>query len=184
MIHQRVYEYMRLMHRGKENAISMKRLAETFNTSDRDIRDIVLKINLNKILCNGYKSNTKIIGDNNGYYMAATETELNDYKNKIVARLKTSVSLYKAIINDNKENQLTFDFENEELEIIKEMNDLEKKLLTQKEMAEVLGMSDVSFRKMIKDDEGIPYIILNKQKKYKPDDVLRYLEHKTNKLKV
>ena len=184
MIHKKVYEVMRHAHYGKESAIHMETLATIFDVSERDIRRIILEINTGKVLCNGYKQNNIVVGSNEGYYMAATQTELEDYIQDNYKRLKPAVTklLYaKRLLNTQE--QIAFDFDSQELEIIKEIDDMNFKLLTQKEMANQLGLSESGFRKIVADDPNLPYIKVGKVKRFKPEDVLRYLDTKTQKEK-
>lgn len=78
---EKVAEYLK-NHHGIDNPISMKILAEIFDVSERDIREIIELIIIRKIL---------IIGNTNGYWVAKNEEEIRQANLLNKTRIKKSL---------------------------------------------------------------------------------------------
>ena len=178
-LHEKIYDTLQLSHFGKDNAIHMETLATIFDISQRDLRRIILEINTGKVLCNGWKQNNIIVSCNEGYFMAQTQSEIKEYIMLNYKRLKPAVQKMKyakQLLSTN--DQVAFNFDSQELEIIKEIDEMDYELVTPEKMAEILGVTMPTIRKWVQ-DKTIPYIKVGKLIRFRPDDVIAYFENKT-----
>lgn len=76
-----VANYLKKYHK-RDNPIRMKRLARTFNVNERDIREVIERIIL---------SQTLVIGNSDGYWVASNESEIKQANKINNSRLQTSL---------------------------------------------------------------------------------------------
>jgi hypothetical protein len=81
------YNFLTMYCLGKENAISMNELSEKLVIGDKQLRDIVANLRA--------KQNAKIVGDDNGYYIASKE----EFETYITSRLKRTLSSIKTTLD-------------------------------------------------------------------------------------
>ena len=91
-----------LIPTGKENAISMKALANLLDISDRDLRRLITRVRVSKLI---------ICGTNYGYYYPADDGELREYRNYLSQRYNTTGCILN-IVNDSL-NEKGDEFEDE-----------------------------------------------------------------------
>ena len=120
-----IYNNMKMLHVGEDNAVSMNNLSTKFDISDRKLRQIVFNIN-NRLysLKNGNTFTRKIMGDNNGYYIVSNDIEkkryLNKYKHKLIEAVKTLKIAHQDFGLDEQFKLKLSEFENE---IVKSISD-------------------------------------------------------------
>lgn len=173
-MHQRIYNAMKIWHLGSRDAIHMGELSSMFQIPQRRLRQIMFDINHNVVKCNGDDINAKIIGDQNGYYMASNQAEMKYFRNKIIKRIKRDVSLLK-IIEAHQENQFKMDFDNDEIRLIKEMEKENMKLLTVEEAAKKLRCSREHLYKLMK-KYGLPYVVVGARRKIDEDELQAWVK--------
>lgn len=87
-----IYDYCKMWAVGESNAISMKVLSDKFGISNRELRDIIYKINYRGYtLKNGATFKRKIYGSNNGYFMIENVREWKRLRSNRVNKLLNAV---------------------------------------------------------------------------------------------
>ena len=87
-----IYDYFKMCCVGEINAISMEYIASKYNVSEREVRDIIDKINFRGYtLKNGSTFKRKVFGNNKGYYMIANANEWKQMRHKRVLKLLNAV---------------------------------------------------------------------------------------------
>lgn len=100
---QKIREVISLIPEGKENAVSMARLAYQVNLSKRDLR---------KAIQYARESGEIIAGDEAGYYQPITAEELRHYYNRAFARATTALNGIQAVklkIAELEKGLITYD---------------------------------------------------------------------------
>lgn len=76
-----VANYLKKYHK-RDNPIRMKKIARIFNVNERDIREIIERIIL---------SQTLVIGNSDGYWVATNKSEIKEANKINSSRLQTSL---------------------------------------------------------------------------------------------
>ena len=120
-----IYNNMKMLHVGEDNAVSMSELSLQYDISERKLRQIIFNIN-NRLytLKNGNTFKRKILGDNNGYYVVANDLEVNRYLNKYTHKLIEAAKVLRIGIEDfGRDEQMKLKISEFENDLVKSISD-------------------------------------------------------------
>ena len=171
-----LYDFFDYFHRGEQRAIHMEEVSKLFNIDDRTCRKYIKAINNNEVQRNLDRGNNKIMGTVSGYFMINTFDEANHYGLLRYKRFMTALKEYKTFKQDMQENQIKFNLEDLDLEIIKEIRE-DMELLTIDELAAKLKISKATLYREIK--KGLPYVMVGDTKRFIEHEVMTWLKSNT-----
>ena len=120
----KIYNYFKESCVGVGNAQSMSDIATWFGVSERELRDIIYRINFRGYtLKNGVTFTRKIKGDNKGYFMIANEEEKKQFRSKRVRKLLNAVKELKITDEDfGHDNQFKLSLSEWEKDLVKSIS--------------------------------------------------------------
>ena len=121
----KIYKHFKDSFVGLGNARKMADIAAWYGISERELRDIIYRINFRGYnLKNGNTFTRKILGDVNGYYMVANEEEKKHFRSIRVKKLLSAVKELKITDEDfGHDNQFKLSLSEFEKELVKSVSD-------------------------------------------------------------
>ena len=157
--------------------LKMRHMANLLGFTERQVRLYVYQINYE------YGNNVKIASNNSGYYLVTRKKDARKMRMKQMRKLKKEIDkLEKLDQAFNINDQLSFDFTDMKTRIQNRLIEGERmeKLLTRKQLAEKLQVSDMTIHRYVK--QGMPYLrVGNKLMRFDFEKVKEWLQEQNRK---